>query len=79
MGGQAAAVDSRNGRSRDPEGKPLAHRQGGDHRSSRLAGPVGEEDMPMNAGQTAAAEAEDTAAAVAGQAEAAARREADNR
>lgn len=33
----------------------------------------------MNAGQTAAAEAEDTAAAVAGQAEAAARREADNR
>jgi hypothetical protein len=39
---------------------------------------VGEEDRPMNAGQTAAAEAGDTAA-VAGQAEAAARREADNR
>lgn len=79
VGGQAAVVDSRNGRSMDPEGKALAHRQDGDHHSSHLAGPVGEEDRPMNAGQTAAAEVGDTAAAVADRAEAAARREADNR
>lgn len=78
VGDQAAVVDSKNGRSRDPEGKALAHRQGGGHRSNHLAGPVGEEDRPMNGGQTAAAEAGDTAA-VAGQAEAAARQEADNR